>query len=475
MVPAYASCTMIHLPMIHLATVLAGFSVGLGGDGGVQDEIDALRADLREFQRSQSQGTLDAERAAEIRAIVKDALSDAGTRTSMQDGRGQQGFQGDNFYRLDASGTEINSADGNFRYHLNILMQLRFTWNHREDLGDTMGFENRRVRFIMDGHAFGKEWRYALQVAQSAGASPVYLEEAWVGRVLSPQLQLKVGQFRPTFTREELMSAASTLFMEHSAINNYFRAGWSRGIALEWETDQFMWRSGVFDGITVRSPTTPGGAGWNTGNTNNLPWDNPLAIDWAIASRFDWKFAGTWKELRDYTPWLDMKGQATNLGVAVDAEQASPSAPFPSDPWMIEVTADLLHKHQGWSLFALGVFRRVQSDLGQSNEWGALVQASTMLAEKLETGVRYSVANTGASSDLSYPMLNLLELNLSYYFHKHSMKVQLDMGYSFDGLSANKFGNGFANPNANLLPDVQPPTGDASGQMYVAVQYQVLF
>lgn len=175
--------------MIHLATILAVLGLGTGSDAGVQSEIDALRADLRAFQRSQSQGTLDAERAAEIRAIVKDALADAGTRTMMQDGQGQPNFQGDSFYRLDATGTEITSADGNFRYHLNIQMQLRFIWNHREELGDTQGFENRRMRFIMDGHAFGKEWRYALQVSRASGVpSPLApdIEDAWVGRVLSP-------------------------------------------------------------------------------------------------------------------------------------------------------------------------------------------------------------------------------------------------------------------------------------------------
>ncbi|MFM7808048.1 MAG: porin, partial [Planctomycetota bacterium] len=367
--------------MVHLATIVTAFSLGASGDVGVQAEIDALRADLRTLQRSQAQGALDAERANEIRAIVKDALADASTRTMMQDGRGQPAFQGDSFYRLDASGTEITSADGNFRYHLNVHMQLRFIWNHREELGDTQGFEIRRTRFIMDGHAFGKEWRYALQISRPSGVpSPRVpdIEDAWVGRVLSPELQLKMGQFRPAFTREEMMSSATTLFMERSALNNYFRAARSRGIALEWETEHFMWRSGWFDGITVRSPSTPGGADWNTGNTVNLPWDNRLAIDWAFSSRFDWKLNGTWRELREYTPWLDMKGQATNLGVAVDAEQASPSAPFPADPWMIEVTADLMHKQAGWSLFTWGVFRRVQSDDGQSNQWGALVQASTM-------------------------------------------------------------------------------------------------
>ena len=64
---------------------------------------------------------------------------------------------------------------------------------------------------------------------------------------------------------------------------------------------------------------------------------------------------------------------------------------------------------------------------------------------------------------------------MSHYFHKHSMKVQLDVGYSFEGLSANNLGNGFATPGASLLPDVQPPAGDVSGQMYVGIQYQVLF
>jgi len=49
------------------------------------------------------------------------------------------------------------------------------------------------------------------------------------------------------------------------------------------------------------------------------------------------------------------------------------------------------------------------------------------------------------------------------------------MGYSFEGLSTNRLGNGFATSSANLLPDVQPPGGDVSGQVYVGIQYQMLF
>jgi hypothetical protein len=124
---------------MHLAAMVMASSLAGSPECDLQHEIDALSADLRAFERTRSQGALDAERAVEIRAIVKDALADAGTRMLMQGGPDEPAFEGDNFYRLDASGTEISSADGNFRYHLNVQMQLRFIWNHREELGDTQG------------------------------------------------------------------------------------------------------------------------------------------------------------------------------------------------------------------------------------------------------------------------------------------------------------------------------------------------
>lgn len=456
-----------------LLTMITVLGLAAAGDGGVQAEIDTIRMEIQSIARSQAQGALDAERAAEIRAIVKDALADAGTRTMLQGQGGQDGpFVGDNFYRLDAAGTEISSGDGNFRFHLNVLMQLRFTWNDRPEQGETMGFENRRTEFIMDGHAFSKMWRYMLQITRPSGGSAGWEpEDAWVGRVFSPELQLKMGQFKPYFTREELASTAATTFADRSVLNDYFKASKSRGISLEWETDSFLWRTGYFDGITTRSPTTTGGPDYNVTRTTNLPWNNSLDIRWSAASRLDWKFSGTWKDTRDYTPWLDMKGECFTIGGAVAGEQAD----LDTNPWMFEATGDLLWKRPGVSVMAWGVWRRVQTTEGEADEWGALVQATAMLSERLGATLRYSIGDSGADSAEAYSQLSLIEGNLSYYFEKHLMKIQLDAGYSFDGLSSNSGGNGFASSSGGLLADVGPAGGSVDGQVFVRVQYQILF
>ncbi len=443
------------------------------GDERVQSSIDALRDELRAYSVSQGQARLDDERATDIRAAVKDALSDASRRASFQVATPDDPFPGDNFYRRDAEGTEVTTADGRFRIHLNIEMQIRGVWNHREGLGDTQGFEQRRLKFNIDGHAYSKDWRYRVEIAfPNSGTQDQFpdLEAVWVGRVLAPGLQLKMGQFKPYFNSEELGSSPATFFAERSVLNTYFKENFARGLGLEWETEDFMWRSGFFDGMTVKSPTTAGGADYNISRTADQPWNNSINSSWSAASRFDWKLMGTWKDTRDYTPWLDMKGAVLNLGVAGAGEQTRPVTP--DDPWMMSFTGDVLYKQAGWGLYSWGVVRRVQSDEGTSNEWGALVQATTMLTEKLAAGVRYSIGDTDADSSVAYSQVSLIEGNLTYYFQKHLLKLQLDGGYSFNGISSSP--NGFGSTGNNLLPDNQPPD-DASGQVYVSVQLQVLF
>jgi hypothetical protein len=72
-------------PMISVVSVVVATSVTVTqSSDSVQAELAALRAELAEFAQLQASDALTTERAAEIRATVRDALADASSRTSLQ-------------------------------------------------------------------------------------------------------------------------------------------------------------------------------------------------------------------------------------------------------------------------------------------------------------------------------------------------------------------------------------------------------
>jgi ElaB/YqjD/DUF883 family membrane-anchored ribosome-binding protein len=71
--------------MISVVSVVVATSVTVTqSSDSVQAELAALRAELAEFAQLQASDALTTERAAEIRATVRDALADASSRTSLQ-------------------------------------------------------------------------------------------------------------------------------------------------------------------------------------------------------------------------------------------------------------------------------------------------------------------------------------------------------------------------------------------------------
>ena len=92
-------------------------------DADIQAEIDALRAEIQEFNQDRELEPTDAERRAEIRAIVQDVLADAEDRISFQDDAVIPGWK---------KGFQFRSPDGNFLLKVGGQLQVRYVLNHAE-------------------------------------------------------------------------------------------------------------------------------------------------------------------------------------------------------------------------------------------------------------------------------------------------------------------------------------------------------
>ena len=93
----------------------------------VQADLDAIRADLANLRRAQGEAWIDERRAAEIRALVSDVLSDSSTRT-------QWAGPGDSFATgYDPSrGFFMGSSDAQHSVHAFGFTQVRFVTKNGE-------------------------------------------------------------------------------------------------------------------------------------------------------------------------------------------------------------------------------------------------------------------------------------------------------------------------------------------------------
>ncbi len=139
----------------------------------------------------------------------------------------------------------------NAELSLSNRVQIRFT-EEMPEVGDDKGsFRIRRAKTKFEGWAYTKNLTYELQLNWADSAN--VLEDAVVnydftkGKKL---FQLKAGQFKVPFGRQELTSSGSQQFVDRAAVSNTFARGRDIGIQL-WGTPlagQVDWRFGIFNG-----------------------------------------------------------------------------------------------------------------------------------------------------------------------------------------------------------------------------------
>ncbi len=422
-------------------------------------DLTARVADLERvvgrLRSVQDEPWLTTRRAAEIRGLVQDVLADADTRSSLlQDGM-TAGWD---------KGFFLGSADGNFLLKVQGQLQARFVYNTQDNSADDdhrWGFENRRTKLTFSGNVIDPSWQYRIQTSAGRDGGGFRLQSAFIAKELGDNWTLRIGQFKPPFMREELVSSSRQLAVERSLVNEEFNQDRSQGVELAYRGDQF-------------SAAVMLNEGFDRDNTPALAQDT----EFAITARVEALLAGSWRQFKDFTSWPDettavMIGAAvhyerdefgTGDGLFVDADaDGLDDTPNDDELETLAFTADVSLEFGSANAFAAFVYRNLDRDSTNADQLGLVVQGGVFLTDDLEIFARYEWADADSTgiNDLS-----VITFGVSRFWDKHALKWSTDVG-----IGLNEVAEAFSASGAGWRTDAS----GQDGQIVVRSQMQLLF
>jgi len=385
---------------------LGGAAFGAELNNDMQAQIADLQAQIAELKGAQGGQWLTEQRAAEIRGIVTDVLADAETRSSLQGAAGS-GYNGGFF---------LSSADGNYSMKINLLQQMRWTFNDQSDANDEQnsGFTNNRTRLSFGGNMGDSTWSYKIAyylglANEGAGTPDNYngqnLADASVAKDFGNGVSLTVGQFKLPFSAEYGLDAGNLQFNDYSVVNTNMGTGYGQGLMLGYSADAI--RAGV--------------AYINAIDSANATWGVPTN-DWAFSLRGEYKLSGDWAQFNDGQSWKgEGFGAVVGIGYAAEQDNASGGAPW---KFTVDGTVDF----GGANVTA--AYYMNDDDAGTESN-GFTLAGGVFVADDFEVVARYENA-----SDLFTTDYNTLTLGGNWYMAKNSAKLGLEFGYAFDAIDA---------------------------------------
>ena len=423
---------------------ISGVAFGAEQNNDALSQIAELKAEIASLRTAQ-QGDqwLTEQRATEIRGIVTDVLADSETRSSLQGSGAGAGYNGGFF---------LASADGNYSMKINVLQQMRWTFNDRtgaseNGLGNNnnWGFENKRSRLSFGGNMVDSTWTYKLSYyfaysndVEFNGESPV-LADAYVAKDLGDGLTLTVGQFKMPFSGEYGVDAGNLQFNDYSTISNLFAANYGQGVMIGYASDGFRINAAYVNVIS---------------EVNSEFDENSPAAEYAFTARAEIKASGTWEQFNDAQSF---KGDEFGVlvGIGANWENAnSTNNVFNDDAQLFGATADVTMDFGGASVMGAFYWDNVDSDAGTSNPFGFTAQGGVFVSDDVEIIGRYEYGDldtVGSGSDFS-----ALTLGANWYVAKNQAKLGVNFGYAFDGVSGAWAGAASGN---NLLQDANGEDG----------------
>jgi hypothetical protein len=199
----------------------AGTTLAIGGAAFGADqtnyasEIASLKAEIASLKSAQGDSWLTEQRASEIRGIVTDVLADADTRASLQGSGAGAGYDGGFF---------LSSADGNYSMKINVLQQVRWSFNDDDSAvggeSQSFGFENKRTRLTFSGNMVDSSWSYKVAYYFDSSNNPENpgggLSDAWVSKDFGNGFAMYAGQFKLPFGGEFGLDAGNLQFTDYS-------------------------------------------------------------------------------------------------------------------------------------------------------------------------------------------------------------------------------------------------------------------
>lgn len=416
-------------------------------DAAVRARLAEVEARLARMEREQGDSWLSDARAAEVRSLIRDVVTDADSRASLLQGGATAGWD---------NGFFLASADGNFRLNFKGQVQFRYVFNSQDDAAadsTRAGFENRRTKLIFTGNVVDPTWVYKVQGNFDKSGGSFILEDAYIAKVLGNGWMVVAGQLKVPMLREFLVDDLQQLPVERSLVDAEFNAGRTQGVAIDYRGDWLHLTAGFTDGHVA------------TGGTN-MP---ALARDteYSFTVRAEALLNGSWDQFNDMTSW---KGDEFGflLGGALhyqDGEYGTTDDEIEAFQWTLDASADF----GGANLFGAVVGRHLESTTIDLDQYGAIVQGGYFVADDCEVFGRFEWGD----DDLSEEDLAVITVGVSKYFSRNQVKWSTDVGYALDEVAAT-WGDGLLGTGGSGAGWRTDPAG-ADGQLVVRSQLQLTF
>ena len=402
------------------AVALAGTAFGgAAADNDALAQIAELKNELAQLKAQNGEDWLTEQRAGEIRGIVQDVLTDAETRTSLQDSGAMAGWN---------NGFFLSSPDGNYKLKVGGLVQVRWVLNDAKDQSTNWGFENARTQLNFEGNIVDPSWTYRVRGNFASNGGDFGLQYAYVQKTMDNGLSIRAGQFKAPWMRENLVEDGYQLAVDRSFISQAFglNQGYAQGVQVGYAADSFR-VNGYYGGAV--------GVGNNT-------WDNNIT-NWSFAGRVDYKVAGTWDQFDDSNSFRGEDFGAMigfgGIGQRFNANSGAEGA----KQWGI--TADATVDFGGANLFAAFVWNQIEDPSGnKNNPWGFNVQGGYFVTDDIELFGRYEFSNYDIDNIGDSGKFNGFTLGMNYFFAKEAAKFTVDWSMnlnSFGGISGVDLGS----------------------------------
>jgi hypothetical protein len=401
---------------------------------------------------------------ADTSALERELLADAGARASFQAG-GTSGHDGSFF---------VGSADGNYRLEIGGYTQFRYFFNNRDTEGVdedfTNGFDMTRAALEFGGNVINPQLTYYIRgyfdTAGDESSGSFDLADAYASYTFDNGLTVVWGQMLAPVTRERLVDERYQLAADRSVAGDVFDAGYSQGVALAYNADNFRIVGAINDGAA----------------NGNSPYYSPSEADWALTARGEFKWSGEWDQFQDFTSWRGTEGYAGMVGAAVHWETHGDTANTTTfggaagaDFDLVEYTADVSVEGNGWNVFGAFMGRNIDTDGGTDvDDFGALIQGGVFVTDQFELFARWDALfpddDLTAGDEDDY---HTLTFGGNYYFvtGSHAAKFTADVQWSLDEQAALTGLTGFGVPDhtTGTLPSSE------ADQWMVRLQMQLVF
>jgi len=363
----------------------------------------------------------------------------------------------------DSDGFFLTDGDGDFTLRVNGQLQFRYVANFTNSDNDyqygearssalvdnpdyTGGFETRRTKFGFSGNV--KSFDYKIVTAFDADGE-FSLQDAWVAHDLDG-MNVRFGQFKLPFMREENVSSGKQLAAERSVVNEIFNQDRSQGVQLTLGGDDALRFVVAFsDGF----------------DTDNTEYDSSRESDYAFTGRVDFLQSGNWGQFEDFS---SQRGDDFGLLIGGAAHyQEGGETGGTEDAQLFTYTADVSVDSNGLSLFASGVWR-LEEEFGEKFEdYGLVGQAGFMLTDTDEIFGRWDSVYVDEDRGFMRDDYSFLTVGYNKYFYGHAAKFTLDAVMPLNDVDGLDSMTGFS--GMGMMSNME------EGEVALRGQFQLLF